>query len=329
MDPLEPLACPLCSSRLWQTRTRGVCDYISAERFDLDACASCGLVVTRPMPGDDVIERYYSARYRGDRHAFTDRLRIALRARMLARHLPGGGSTGRVLDVGCGWGDFAHHLRDRGWQVSVTEINAASLEKLRALGIEAKTPDEAMRDGFGHAFEAVTCWHVLEHVLRPGELVRWVHGLLAPGGIFQVTVPTLSSWQARMFGANWLHLDVPRHRYHFDERTLRRILTDNGFDVIGRSTFAFEYDWMGFIQSALNAVCSRPNVLFERVTSQSRAWPRSGADGSMRLRDRIDVVSTCLLGPPVAAATLPICLLSWFCGRGATLTLTCRLSQPK
>jgi 2-polyprenyl-3-methyl-5-hydroxy-6-metoxy-1,4-benzoquinol methylase len=294
--------------------TRGVRDYISDGRFDVVRCDACGLAVTDPMPGDDVIERYYSARYRGDRHAFTDRLRIALRSRMLESHFAPRFS-GRFLDIGCGWGDFAVAMRGRGWDVSVTEINASSLEKLRAAGIDAKTPDEAMHGGgFGHAFDAITCWHVLEHVMRPVELLRWARRILSPGGVFQVTVPSLSSWQAKFGGRHWLHLDVPRHRYHFTRGTLRRILEDNGFDVIDTTTFALEYDWFGWIQTALNGVCSRPNVLFERMTSQARQWPGS----------RADVALSCVLAPPVAAVTLPLSLLSWACGAGATLTMTCR-----
>ena len=306
--------CPLCSASAWNPVLHGARDYISDERFDVVRCSSCGLAITVPMPGDDVIERYYSARYRGDRHSFTDRVRIALRARMLTSRLPAR-FTGRFLDIGCGWGEFAREMRRRGWDVCVTEINAASLEKLRASGIDARTPEEAMHgDGFGGPFDAITCWHVLEHVMRPVELVRWAHRILSPGGLFQVTVPSLSSWQAKLGGARWLHLDVPRHRYHFTRATLRRILEDDGFEIIDTTTFAFEYDWLGWIQTTLNAACARPNVLFERMTSQSRRWPGS----------RADVAMSCALAPPVAAATLPLALLSWLCGAGATLTMTCR-----
>jgi predicted SAM-dependent methyltransferase len=206
-------------------------------------------------------------------------------------------------------------MRRRGWDVCVTEINAASLERLRAAGVEAKTPDDAViGEGFGRAFDAITCWHVLEHVMRPVELLQWARRILAPNGLVQVTVPSLASWQAQVGGPRWLHLDVPRHRYHFTRGTLRRILEDNGFEVIDTTTFALEYDWFGWIQTALNAACSRPNVLFERITSQSRAWPGT----------RADVVLSCVLAAPAAAVTLPLALLSWICGAGATLTMTAR-----
>lgn len=308
---------------------QAVRDYISDEQFSIAQCERCKLAITVPMPGDDIIERYYSARYHGDRHAFTDRMRVTLRARMLRSRFPAG-FTGTLLDIGCGDGHFAMKLRDAGWHVSVTEINAMFLERLRSAGIDAKTPDQAMREGFGHGFDAVTCWHVLEHVLRPADLVRWVGGILAPNGQFQVTVPMLSSWQAKLSGANWLHLDVPRHRYHFDHRTLPRILHENGFVAVDTTTFAFEYDWFGALQSALNALCSRRNVLFERMTSQSRNWPRSNSDGTRSWSDRRDIACSCLLAPPIALLTLPACLISWVFGRGATLTISARsASQPK
>jgi 2-polyprenyl-3-methyl-5-hydroxy-6-metoxy-1,4-benzoquinol methylase len=306
----------VCGQSRWALKLRRVQDYISEEYFDILRCATCGLAITDPMPGDDIIERYYSARYRGDRHAFTDRLRVSLRARKLqSRFAPG--FAGRLLDIGCGDGHFAMRLRDSGWRVSVTEINSIFLDRLRADGIEASTPEEALRDGFGHRFDAVTCWHVLEHVMRPAELVKWVGEVLEPGGLFQVTVPMLSSWQARLSARHWLHLDVPRHRYHFDQHTLRRILCENGLQVLDSSTFALEYDWFGAVQSALNAVCTRRNVLFERMTSQARQWPGS----------RGDILVSCLLAGPVAAATLPFCLTAWVFGRGATLTITA--SKPK
>ncbi len=321
--PIVPADCPVCGAGAWRVALRAVDDYISGEKFDVVRCSHCGLGVTVPMPLDDVIERYYSARYRGDRHAFTDRARVLRRARRLTSRFPPG-FKGRVLDIGCGDGHFALSLRDAGWKVSVTEINTVFLNRLRNAGIEAKAPAEALRDGFGHTFDAVTCWHVLEHVLEPATLVQWVRQNVAPGALFQVTVPTFSSWQARLSGRHWLHLDVPRHRYHFNSSTLRRLLMANGFDVAYLTTFAFEYDWFGALQSTLNMMCARRNVLFERMTSQSREWPRSNADGTRTRADIRDIALSCILTPPIGVATLPFCLISWLFGRGATLTMTAR-----
>ena len=141
--------------------------------------------------------------------------------------------------------------------------------------MEAKRPDEAFRDGFSAPFDTITCWHVLEHVQHPMALAKWAHANLKPGGIFQVTVPNLASWQARMFDKDWLHLDVPRHRYHFSPDTLAKLLDDAGFEIVHSTTFALEYDLFGWLQSALNRVCTRPNVLFEKLTAKTTPAQRS------------------------------------------------------
>jgi SAM-dependent methyltransferase len=298
-------------------RFHAVRDYITDERFDVHLCRGCGLGITAPMPDDSQIGRYYSASYRGDRHAFTDGFRIAMRSRALAKQFPNN-FLGRMLDIGCGDGAFAMHQKGLGWDVAVTEIHGPTLERLRGQGIEAHAPRDAFAGAIDGMFDAVTCWHVLEHAIRPDALARWVRRLLAPHGVFHVSVPNLASWQARAYGKHWLHLDVPRHRYHFDDRTLRRLLHDAGFIPVEWSSVVLEYDWFGAIQSPLNAMCVRPNVLFEQMTSRAPV----GRDRASRTDRSISY----LFAAPLAAASLPVCVVSEFFGAGATLDVTCRIS---
>jgi hypothetical protein len=78
-----------------------------------------------------------------------------------------------------------------------------------------------------------------------------------------------------------------------------------------------EYDWFGVAQSILNRLCDRPNVWFERLTSPGvRQHPASTRDA---------VIST-LLGPPITAVSLPLSMIDWALGGGATLTMTARSS---
>jgi SAM-dependent methyltransferase len=309
------LPCPVCGQTARTTLYRGVSDYITDELFDLEICDGCRLGITSPMPGDDQIGRYYSLSYRGDRHAFTERTRIALRCRALARQLPSG-FRGRMLDIGCGDGTFAIHQKHLGWQAAVTEIDEPTLNRLRSMGIEAHTPQDAAAGAIVGPFDAVTCWHVLEHALRPDQLAKWIWKLLKPDGIFQVSVPNLASWQARVSGRHWLHLDLPRHRYHFDAQNLQQLLHDAGFSIESMCTVVLEYDWFGAIQSLLNAVCSRPNVLFEQMTSRIPLQTQRSS-----VTDRL---ISYVLAAPVAAAALPMCLIAEVFGAGATLDVTCR-----
>jgi len=151
---------------------------------------------------------------------------------------------------------------------------------------------------------------------RPLRVAEWVRTQLATGGVFQATVPNVASVQARLFGRRWIHLDVPRHRQHFTPATLETLLKSAGFTVQKRSNFTLEYDWFGVIQSALNVVCSKPNVLFERLINSPR--------DDIRLSSFTDKFLTVLFTPPVAMLSLPAIIALAVAGDGATLTLTCR-----
>ena len=319
LDPRTESAalCMLCGQSAWETHLSSVLDYLTDEHFDIDRCVGCGLLITRPMPTEAQIDRYYPARYRGNRHGFTGRMRVVLRRRAIEARFPRG-FRGRLLDVGCGDGAFVLEMRRRGWEVCATELDPATVQRLQASGIDAKLPRLAAQEGFAGPFDAVTCWHVMEHVERPLQLAEWVRTQLKPDGTFQATVPNIASLQGRLFKRHWLHLDVPRHRYHFTAKTFRSLLTRAGFSAIRQGRFAIEYDWFGVIQSTLNSAGFRPNGLFERLTGPHAGGQNPG-DASL-----FDAIASAALSVPIAALSLPAILLARLFGDGATLTLSCR-----
>lgn len=309
---IPSMPCELCGNDQWTEHLSGVTDYLTGETFSICRCRSCGLTVTRPVP--DGIDRYYPPRYRTNRQKFSAGLRVRRRA-----SAAGGRRTGsrrRLLDIGCGSGDFAMEMHRRGWETAATEINPHVLDELRAHGIDARHADAAERDGFAEPFDVITCWHVLEHVEHPLALARWARTQLKPAGTFQVTVPNLASWQAKTFGRDWFHLDVPRHLYHFTPSTLSRLLQESGFEIARMSSFALEYDLFGVLQSALNQLCRNPNVLFEHLTS---------GNGHAPALPKRDLALSYVLAPPLAGVALPLALAPWAAHRGATLTATCRV----
>jgi SAM-dependent methyltransferase len=306
--------CVLCGATDWRPHTAAIEDYLSHEFFDLERCGQCGLVVTTPAPPPSELGRYYPPRYRVDRQRQTGGWRTKRRAAMLTKHFPRG-FRGRVLDVGCGTGAFAMEMQRRGWTVAVTELNDAVLDEMRTRGMEAKTPEAALREGFaGGKLDAITAWHVLEHVPNPLELATWVKGQLNANGVFQATVPNLESWQAVRYGRHWLHLDVPRHLFHFTPTTLRALLDKAGLKIVDTSTVALEYDVFGVVQSSLNTRCSKPNVLFERLTNKDAPPEAGGRDVSVSYL-QLPVLTVLGLAHTVAAGAA---------NKGGTLTATCR-----
>jgi SAM-dependent methyltransferase len=211
-----------------------------------------------------------------------------------------------LVDIGCGDGSFLLEAREAGWTVLGTEVN----DRIPSPGLEiwGSLEDLKPRAPFG----CITLWHSLEHLRRPAKALADLAEMLGPGGTFVAAVPNARGWQARLFGRHWLHLDVPRHLYHFSLPGLRAELERTGLEVIRIWHHELEYDWFGWIQSALNCVMRRPNILFDALTRR----PRRVSRGLVAL----NVVLAALGLIPAFAATV----ISTWMGQGGTMIVAAR-----
>jgi SAM-dependent methyltransferase len=268
-DPVTESApagtCPVCGGAM-RKALDGVIDPQSGEAFAVLRCPRCRLGVTVPAPED--LEPYYGERYYGGRHWITRRYCAWRRVRVI-RQTTRGTSPGTLVDIGCGDGSFLLEARRAGWTVLGTEVN----DRITSPGLEicGSLDDLKPRAPFG----CITLWHSLEHLRNPMETIAELAGMLAPGGAFVVAVPDSGGYQARLFGRHWLHLDVPRHLYHFSLPNLRAALERNGLQVVRVRHQEVEYDWFGWIQSALNRLMPHPNILFDGLTRRPRRVSRA------------------------------------------------------
>ncbi|MCX6605155.1 MAG: methyltransferase domain-containing protein [Acidobacteria bacterium] len=102
----------------------------------------------------------------------------------------------------------------------------------------------------------------------PRQALLDLHPLLAPNGTLLIAVPNAYGSQARLFGTNWLALDVPRHLHHFSSQSLQLLLTQTGFKPSRLRHHEAEYDIFGWMQSVINKVHHKPNVLFDLLTGR-------------------------------------------------------------
>lgn len=290
--------CHVCTGELI-TRFDKVADPQSGETFSIAACGTCRLGATVPQPDD--LAPYYSEYY-GERHGFT----AAYCSRRRYSWLRDDGERRRLLDVGCGDGAFLRFASERGWHGAGTERmtgSASDLEIYRAL--------TDVRERFGAAsFDAVTMWHTLEHFRDPRETLMQAFDLLADDGQLHVAVPSARGWQARVFGRYWLHLDVPRHLFHFSGSSLVEILTQCGFAVGKQRHQEFEYDLLGWSQSALNSIFKVPNVFFRSLAEQ-----KTDVGAGIRAANFV-------LGVIFSAIALPLVLLGTLSKNGGTIVIT-------
>ena len=234
-------------------------DYITGEVFRVVRCTGCGLIYVNPRPSVDSLSRYYPQTHQSSSPALYERSDARPRIRLVSGLL--GGTPGRILDVGCGKGLLLLGLRERGWEVCGTELSEASAQIASTAGITVyNLPVEECPFEL-EFFDVVTLYHSLEHMTNPQKTLKAVHRLLRPGGFLVVEVPNIGSWYARAFGTEWFHLDVPRHLYHFNRQTLQRMLETCGFLVRSKSTHNVQYDAFGTVQSILNRVFRKKNLL--------------------------------------------------------------------
>lgn len=246
--------CHVCGSTLVQAYDR-VIDIATDEGFGILRCTGCGIGHTNPVPEN--LKKYYDGTYYGNRHGFTERYCIKRRAGVVFSALKNIKGN-RLLDIGCGDGSFIRYMKHKGFHVAGTEIN----------------PDQSLFHGLAvsngiqkldanESFDCITMWHTLEHMPDTACMLKHVHRLVAAEGKLIVAVPNNDSFQSILFKNRWLHLDVPRHLCHFDARSLGCCLESSGFSVEGIIYQEFEYDLLGWVQSALNSVFTTKNLFFD------------------------------------------------------------------
>jgi SAM-dependent methyltransferase len=294
------MTCTICGNQLI-VRYPQVIDPQTGDKFSIYTCVNCGLGHTKPEPDD--MGRYYGRHYYGGRHGFTDTFCAKRRLRLVSSMFDSCRS-GRLLDIGCGEGVFLSLARKSGWEVFGTERNP---ELARKAGL---TVEKTIEDIHPFApFDCITLWHSLEHLSDPGFTLKRLSALLKPRGSIVIAVPDFGGLQAGLFGDRWLHLDVPRHLYHFDNRSLTLLLDSAGLSPKKRWHQEFEYDLLGWSQSVLNKTMHVPNAFFDILT---------GRTGKMNKRLKYPCMG---IGILLSVFAVPAVFLSTFVRKGGTLII--------
>jgi SAM-dependent methyltransferase len=149
---------------------------------------------------------------------------------------------GAILDLGCSSGGFLNSLKGPAWRLYGIEMSAQVAEKAKAKCGASIYVGNILDAPFPPAsFDAITCFHVFEHVYHPREVLAKVSEWLKPGGVFYTLVPNIDSAGARIFGTYWYALELPRHLSHFSPSSLRFLAESVGLEevwlITGREPF--------------------------------------------------------------------------------------------
>jgi len=204
---------------------------------DFLRCSNCGLVWIDPMPAQGERSDFYEEAY--SQGHYVDFASASVVRQAIAQHrleqVQSAARPGRWLDVGCAAGDFLAAAKKAGIQAEGLEISQTAVEQAR--GRELCAHRSAVEDFEpASAYDAITAFDVIEHLLDPRRFLERVHGWLVPGGTVALTLPDIGGWLPRALRRHWFYYWPDDHLYYFDRHTIARLLGDTGFRLLHLET---------------------------------------------------------------------------------------------
>jgi len=217
---------------------------VSNEKFDLVHDPEMDMLITQPRP-KNLASYYESASYISHTdeksgivnriYQWVKRYSIKSKLRLVAHNVE---DRKAILDFGAGTGDFLQKAKLKGWHIQGVEPNKKARSKAKEKGIDLLENLELLPND--QQFDVITLWHVLEHIPDLETITKKLVDLLKENGSLIIAVPNYKSYDALYYKKYWAAYDVPRHLWHFSQKSIVQLFTPKGMKLIGTKPMYFD-----------------------------------------------------------------------------------------
>jgi SAM-dependent methyltransferase len=204
--------------------------------FDYYRCSSCDLVFLHPQPGN--MSKYYQTEFYYIPSTIEELCRNARGEKYKVKLIQQFVSSGTLLDIGPGPGGFLYWAKQEGFTVEALEMNQQCCQFISdVLKIPAIQGESIQNDlPEGKKYDIISLWHVLEHLAAPWKALEEISERLHPGGLLVIAMPNRNSFQFKVLGRYWPHVDAPRHFQLIPDALLISSLKRLGYTLLYKTT---------------------------------------------------------------------------------------------
>lgn len=233
--------CPVCKNTSLQHFLSAKDYTVSKEQFEIVKCTNCSHLFTQNIAAQNEIGKYYQSEnyisHSDTQEGIVNKLYHAVRKRTLADkkklvQKETGKQQGKILDIGCGTGAFLHTMNLAGWESTGLEPDDTARKKAKELYHLESKPSHEIFDLPHNTYDAITMWHVLEHVHQLHEYIKQLKNMVTAHGRIFIAVPNYTSYDAQHYAAHWAAYDVPRHLYHFSPTSMKNLVEKHGLSIL-------------------------------------------------------------------------------------------------
>lgn len=256
MSTVHYTTCPVCGSAEINPLLTIKDHSVSKETFVIWQCSWCTLRFTQDAPDQNTMHAYYLSQgyisHTNTTKGLINKVYQKVRNHTLAQKatlvIAKTKKVGSILDMGAGTGAFLNTMKKKGWEMlGIEPDEGARNQALKLYGIQLQ---EMLLPAITEKrFDAITLWHVMEHVHELHNTLQRLKSLLLPEGRLLIAVPNYESLDCEIYKLCWAAYDVPRHLYHFTPRSIEVLLHKNGLKIIDKKPMWFDSFYISLLST--------------------------------------------------------------------------------